>query len=101
MVQQYTNNTLYITQPIHFLHLLIYLYVCTPIYSYTILLPNLLEQSETVLRIEDDVERGLLNTMEGHKSMEQLYNITKGNRSMIIKVFLLLILFIILFLIIF
>jgi len=56
-----------------------------------------LEQGETITRIEDDVEIGIQNTMDAHKSMTSFYDITKGNRSMIIKVFLLLLFFIFLF----
>lgn len=58
-----------------------------------------LEQGETLTRIEDDVEIGLSDTTEAHESMTTLYNITKGNRGMIIKVFLLLIFFVFLFLV--
>jgi syntaxin 5 len=58
-----------------------------------------MEQSETLARIEDDVEIGLTDTKEGHTSMENLYEITKGNRSMIFKIFILLIFFIFLFLV--
>ena len=58
-----------------------------------------LEQSETLSRIEDDVEIGLSDTKEAHVSMTNLYEITKGNRGMIIKIFLLLIFFIFLFLV--
>lgn len=58
-----------------------------------------LEQGETISRIEDDVEIGIQNTMDAHKSMTSFYDITKGNRSMIIKVFLLLIFFIFLFIV--
>ena len=58
-----------------------------------------LEQSETLSRIEDDVEIGLSDTKEAHVSMMNLYDITKGNRGMIIKIFLLLIFFIFLFLV--
>lgn len=58
-----------------------------------------MEQSETITRIEDDVEIGLQHTTEAHKSMESFYEISKGNRSMIIKVFVLLIVFIIIFLV--
>jgi syntaxin 5 len=58
-----------------------------------------MEQGETLARIEDDVEVGLTETTEAHKSMEQFYEITKGNRSMIIKIFLLLVFFIFLFLV--
>lgn len=59
----------------------------------------IMEQSETISRIEDDVELGLQQTTEAHKSMEQFYEITKGNRGLIIKIFLLLIFFIFLFLV--
>jgi syntaxin 5 len=57
------------------------------------------EQSEVITRIEDDVEVGLQNTIEGHKHIEDVYNITKGNRGMILKIFGLLIFFIFLFLV--
>ena len=56
-------------------------------------------QSETISRIEDDVEIGLTETKEAHKSMESFYEITKGNRSMIIKIFVILIAFALIFLI--
>ena len=55
-------------------------------------------QSETITRIEDDVENGLHETKEAHKSMEQFYEITKGNRSIIIKIFVILVFFAFLFL---
>lgn len=58
-----------------------------------------MEQAETVLRIEDDVEAGLADTTEAHASMMKVYDITRGNRGVIIKVFLLLIFFIVLFLV--
>jgi syntaxin 5 len=57
------------------------------------------EQSEVILRIEDDVEAGIAHTIEGHKHLETVYEITKGNRSLIIKIFLLLIFFVFLFLV--
>jgi syntaxin 5 len=57
------------------------------------------EQGEVILRIEDDVEVGFANTIEGHDSIQKVYAITKGNRSMIIKIFLLLLFFIFLFLV--
>ncbi len=57
------------------------------------------EQSEVITRIEDDVEVGLQNTIEGNKHVEDVYNITKGNRGMILKIFGLLIFFIFLFLV--
>eukprot|EP01039_Chlorochromonas_danica_P002977 gene2977-3246_t len=57
------------------------------------------EQGETISRIEDDVEEGLINTKEAHDSIQQVYEITKGNRSMIIKIFLILLFLIFLFLV--
>ena len=58
-----------------------------------------MQQSETVMRIEDDVESGLYETQEAQKSMESLYEITKGNRSLIIKIFLLMMFFAVVFLV--
>jgi hypothetical protein len=58
-----------------------------------------MEQGETLARIEDDVEGGLLDTIEAHESMTVFYEVTKGNRSMIIKIFLLLLFFIFLFIV--
>lgn len=55
------------------------------------------EQSQTISRIEDDVESGLSNAEQAHKHMTDFYNISKGNRSMILKVFGLLLLFILIF----
>ena len=55
------------------------------------------EQSETLSRIEDDVESGLADTIDANESMNKLYDITKGNRGMILKIFALLIFFIFLF----
>ena len=60
---------------------------------------EVLSLKETISRIEDDVEVGLEETKEAHVSMEQFYEISKGNRSLIIKVFLLLAFFIVLFLV--
>jgi len=57
------------------------------------------EQSNTIMRIEDDVESGLQDTTNAHTSMMKVYDITKGNRSMILKIFLLLVFFIFLFLV--
>eukprot|EP01041_Mallomonas_annulata_P011068 gene11068-23132_t len=57
------------------------------------------DQSNTIMRIEDDVETGLQDTTEAHESIMNLYEITKGNRSMIFKIFGLLIFFAFLFLI--
>jgi syntaxin 5 len=56
------------------------------------------EQSETITRVEDDVEAGLMDTIEASKSMQDFYDVTKGNRGLILKVFALLIFFIFLFL---
>lgn len=56
-------------------------------------------QSETISRIEDDVESGYIDTKEGHKYMLSFDEITRGNRSMIFKIFGLLIAFIFLFLV--
>ena len=56
------------------------------------------EQSEVIGRIEDDVEAGLTETKIANESMQQLYNITKGNRGMILKIFGLLVFFVLLFL---
>lgn len=57
------------------------------------------EQSEVITRIEDDVEIGHQNTVEGYASLQQAYDITKGNRGMILKIFLILIFCIFLFLV--
>jgi syntaxin 5 len=56
-------------------------------------------QSETISRIEDDVESGYVDTSEGHKHMLAFDEVTRGNRSMIIKIFALMVAFIFLFLI--
>ena len=56
------------------------------------------EQSETITRVEDDVEAGLMDTIEASKSMQDFYDVTKGNRGLIMKVFALLVFFIFLFL---
>ena len=58
-----------------------------------------MDQSETISRIEDDVEIGLEDTKDAHRSMEEFHAISKGNRGLIIKVFLLLVFFIFLFLV--
>ena len=57
------------------------------------------EQSEVVQRIEDDVEAGLHETLEAQGHLERVYEITKGNRGLILKVFALLVFFIFLFLV--
>ncbi len=58
-----------------------------------------MEQGETLTRIEDDVEIGLANVVEGHQNLVDFSNVTKGNRGLIIKVFLLLVFFILVFLV--
>ena len=55
------------------------------------------DQSEKITNIEDDVECGLQNTMQAQTHIETTYNITKGNRSIIIKLFVLLIVMILIF----
>ena len=57
-----------------------------------------MNQSETLTRIEDDIECGLQETVEGHAYVQNVYDITQGNRSMIVKIFAILLFFIILFL---
>ena len=59
----------------------------------------IVEQGETITRIEDDVELGHQQTTEAQESMQFFYEITKGNRSMIFKIFGLLIFFIFIFLV--
>eukprot|EP01035_Chromulina_nebulosa_P022252 gene22252-28823_t len=58
-----------------------------------------MEQSETISRIEDDVEIGYEQTKQANDSMQKFYEISKGNRGMILKIFALLIFFIFLFLV--
>lgn len=57
------------------------------------------EQAETIARIEDDVEAGLQDTLEAQGHLQNVYEITKGNRGLILKIFALLVLFIFLFLV--
>lgn len=56
-----------------------------------------MDQGETLARIEDDVEAGLDNTVEGHKELQNFLAITRGNRGIILKIFGLLVFFILLF----
>lgn len=58
-----------------------------------------MEQSETISRIEDDIEVGLQETIKANTSMQSFYEITKGNRGMVLKIFALLVLFIFIFLV--
>lgn len=57
-----------------------------------------MSQSEKIANIEDDIESGLDNTMEAQRHIETTYELTKGNRGIILKIFGLLVLFILLFL---
>jgi len=57
-----------------------------------------MEQSDQIANIEDDMESGAVNTMQAQEYIETTYTITKGNRSIIMKIFILLICFICLFL---
>lgn len=58
-----------------------------------------LEQGETLGRVEDDVEAGLEDTKHAHRSIGETYEMTRGNRAMIVKIFLLLVFFAVLFLV--
>eukprot|EP01084_Bolivina_argentea_P258166 435130_1 len=58
-------------------------------------------QGETVMHIEDDVEAAHGNVVEGHAHLSTYYDIVKSNRSMIIKIFAVLIGIILLLLIMF
>lgn len=58
----------------------------------------IVEQNETLLNIEDDVESGHVNTVEGYANLQNAYEITKGSRGMILKIFALMIFFVFLFL---
>ena len=58
-----------------------------------------MEQSEVIGRIEDDVEAGFEDTKVAYSLITSTYEITKGNRSIIIKIFLLLIIFAVIFLV--
>ncbi len=57
------------------------------------------QQSEQITSIEDNVDDGLETTKEAHTLMLSFYEITKGNRSLILKIFALIIFFIIIFLV--
>lgn len=56
-------------------------------------------QSETISRIEDDVEIGWTETQEAHKSMTYVYELTKNNRKLIFQIFGLLMFFTLVFLV--
>lgn len=53
------------------------------------------QQSETLEKIEDDVEAAMSDVSAGHGEITILYSIKKGNRALILKVFGLLIFFIV------
>lgn len=57
------------------------------------------EQGETLARIEDDVEAGLQETLQAQGHLQTVFDITKGNRGLILKIFGLLVFFIFLFLV--
>jgi t-SNARE complex subunit (syntaxin) len=52
-------------------------------------------QGETLMKIEDDVEAAMDHVEAGREEIIKLYEWTKGNRGLIIKVFSLLIFFIV------
>ena len=52
------------------------------------------QQSETVSKIEDDIESAMMDVSAGQNEITTLYSIKKGNRALILKVFGLLIFFI-------
>ena len=52
---------------------------------------------QVIVRIDDDMEMALEDVNKGHTEMQNYLRIVKGNRSVIIKVFLIMIAFIILF----
>mmetsp|Transcript_29837 Transcript_29837/g.79681 ORF Transcript_29837/g.79681 Transcript_29837/m.79681 type:complete len:101 (-) Transcript_29837:7-309(-) len=45
------------------------------------------EQGETIRIIDRDIEEASMEVEEGHRHVGKTYAITKGNRSVIIKVF--------------
>ena len=51
----------------------------------------IVQQSETMNKIEDDVEAANVDVIAGHNEITTLYSIKKGNRMLIIKVYSLLI----------
>jgi syntaxin 5 len=52
------------------------------------------QQGEMVEKLEDDVESAMLDVSAGQEEIQTLYGMKKGNRSLIIKVFAILIFFI-------
>ena len=57
-----------------------------------------MEQGEVLQRVEDDVESGLEQTVQAHAEMQYFYELSKSNRSLIVKILLLLMFFALLFL---
>jgi syntaxin 5 len=55
----------------------------------------IVEQGETLEKIEDDVEAAHADVMAGQDEIAKLYSIKKGNRPLIIKTFAILIFLII------
>jgi len=53
------------------------------------------QQSETLEKVEDDVEAAMADVTAGHGEITTLYSLKKGNRALILKVFGLLIFFIV------
>lgn len=53
------------------------------------------KQGETLVKIEDDVEAAALHVDAGAQEIDKLYEFTKGNRALIIKVFGILIFFVV------
>lgn len=56
-----------------------------------------LDQGETLRLIDQDIEEASMEVEDGHAHVSKTYQITKGNRSMIIKLFLLVIFFALVF----
>lgn len=67
--------------------------------SFSQLLTLVMEQSDSITRLEDDIEEGVTNTMEANEHINQVYEMTKGNRGMILKIAALLVFFIFVFLV--
>mmetsp|Transcript_1758 Transcript_1758/g.2372 ORF Transcript_1758/g.2372 Transcript_1758/m.2372 type:complete len:356 (+) Transcript_1758:84-1151(+) len=57
------------------------------------------QQGEVITRIDDDVELAHAGIQSGHLELTKFYSIIKGNRSLIIKIFIILIIFIFLFIV--
>ena len=55
------------------------------------------QQSELTERIETDVEGAMMEVESGHHEVTKAYSIVKGNRGLIVKIFVMLFVFIALF----